>query len=74
MHQYSYADIVEVLRAALLANIRQLAEEKMETIKKEELPPLTLADFQNALKRVKASFKAETAKDIEDFAEKYGKN
>ena len=63
---YSGADMANLCRDAAIGPVRSLDYSKIKSISSEDIRPINVSDFDNALKQVKASV---STKDLELYLE-----
>ncbi|KAH8267456.1 hypothetical protein KR018_005231 [Drosophila ironensis] len=69
---YSGADVDSLCRYASMAPLRSLTPDQMEVIKPHQLPPVTMADFKEALRVISKSVSAEDCQQFVAWNEIYG--
>ncbi len=69
---YSGADMANLCRDAALGPVRSLDYSAIETISKEDIRPVMLRDFEDALRQVKASVSDQDLDMYRDWDSRYG--
>ena len=69
---YSGADMSNLCRDAAIGPIRGLDPSRIETITAEEIRPISVEDFANALRQVKASVSDQDLKMYQEWDSRFG--
>jgi spastin len=69
---YSCSDITALAKEAALYPLREYTPKQLEKVHKEELRPVSFADFKQALTRIRASVSKEEVERIQEWSRVYG--
>eukprot|EP00919_Chromeraceae_sp_WS-2016_P056580 GHVR01134299.1.p1 GENE.GHVR01134299.1~~GHVR01134299.1.p1 ORF type:complete len:462 (-),score=123.98 GHVR01134299.1:100-1485(-) len=69
---YSGSDLSALCREAAMASVRGISQTELKTTKAEDLRPIELTDFKEALKVIRASVGPETLKAYDTWNSKFG--
>ncbi|KAL7028644.1 hypothetical protein ACKWTF_005935 [Chironomus riparius] len=70
--KYSGSDISQVCKEAAMMSIRRLDASTLESMKVDDIPPISPKDFVNALKNVKPTVSQETIVKLDKWNSKFG--
>ncbi|KAF4658286.1 hypothetical protein FOL47_008092 [Perkinsus chesapeaki] len=69
---YSHSDLNQLCREAAMSSMRSLKMDKVRTMKPEDLPPLMLDNFTEALKVIRPSSTGESINDLVEWNRNHG--